>query len=160
MNKQHIKESVDETEPANRVGNGTHRISDAAHRAYESAQQATRRAREGAHVAMERSEDYVRQNPVPVVLGAIVVGFALGFALGRREPLTARERFLEEPLGHARDVFFSVLAPVAQRLRDQYGELRSAAEDAAEKVHDFDASARLDPAVRQARRLGRRLKFW
>ena len=113
-------------------------------------------ARVRADEAIERGQDYVRQNPVPVVLGALAVGVLVGIAIGRRDEPTLRERYVDEPLDQAHDLLHSLLAPVAKRLRHEYGDIRSQAVDAGDKIHD----GYLDPVFRRARRAADKLKFW
>ena len=108
--------------------------------------------------ALTRGEEYVRRNPVPIVLGALAVGLLVGVAISRREEPTLRERYVDEPLGQARDLFYSVLAPVASRLRDEFGSAQSAAGNAAEKLQDL--GGQFSPMFKQARRAAGKLKFW
>ena len=106
-------------------------------RAKEFAQHAADDARAAAHNAMARSEEFVRSNPVPVVVSA----FALGFVLG---VLCTRHDEDEEPVHRFRHAVQDALAPLAGMLREQYGNARSAADDA-------------ESAIKQATR---KFKFW
>ena len=108
--------------------------------------------------AYHRGEEYVRTNPVPVVLGALAIGLLVGLAIARREEEepTARERYLDEPLHQTRDALYSILGPVAKRIRHGYGDARSSLEKAADRAQDLDC----EPFFKNARRFGDKLKFW
>ena len=113
-------------------------------------------AREQAEETAALGEECVRDNVVPAIVAAFAGGLILGYALAHRQQPALRQRYVGEPLSHAREIAFSVLAPVAQALRDQYGNARSAAQDAAERIHDLDA----EPLLKHANQWGRKLKFW
>lgn len=113
-----------------------------------------------ANEAFEQSDHYVHENPWPVILGAAAVGLLAGMALSQRREATLRERFLDEPMDQAREVLFSLLAPVAKRLQNQYGNLRAAVEDATGRVHDVDGRGLAQPMAKQADRLAKFLRFW
>lgn len=125
-------------------------------RAQHYAEDTLHAARVRADDALERGQDYVRANPVPVVLGALAVGVLIGIAIGHREEPTFRERYVDDPLQNARDALASILSPLASRARSEYSHARSAAVDAGDHVHD----GYLDPVFKRARRAADKLKFW
>ena len=120
------------------------------------AQNVAGEVRQRAEKAIADGDHYVRENPWPVVGGAAGIGLLIGYALAQRHESTLRERYLDDPLDHARDVLAAVLNPLASRLNAQYGHARSAVENAAEELHDVDTQK----LVKQARRLGKKLWFW
>lgn len=113
-------------------------------------------ARAQADEMFHRGEDYVRENPVPVVIGAFVAGLLVGLALSRRHEPTARERYVDEPLQQAKDLLYAALTPVAKQLQTQYGAVRSAGKKVADEIGDFDLGEHVHPIAEQARRW----KFW
>ncbi len=117
---------------------------------------------EKAEESLVCSREYARANPVPVVLGALALGVALGYviAMTRREEPTFRERYVDDPLNTARDAIYAVLAPVAQRLHEGYDTARDGAGMAMDKMHDFNPSRAVDSWSGQLRRVGSNLKFW
>ncbi|MEA3209230.1 MAG: hypothetical protein QOE70_2287 [Chthoniobacter sp.] len=133
---------------------------DAVQRAKNYAQGAANEVRSQAGQALAKGEAYARENPVPVVLGALGIGILIGLALGQRHEPTARERYVDEPLNQARELLHSLLAPVAKSLREQYGQARSAAQNAADSVSDLDPSRYVDPLLKEAGRTARKFKFW
>lgn len=106
--------------------------------------------------ATERAEEYlretgarVRENPVPLLLGAIAVGFFLGLAARHLE----RER-KHEPLHDALDEIRGFLKPLAKKAR-------RAAEHSAEIVRDATGRVReLDVEEYAAPVSGWWRKFW
>ena len=58
---------------------------------------------------VSRTKDYVRRNPVPVMLGALAFGAALGYmlVLTRGEEPTFRERLTGAPLQTAREAIYA-----------------------------------------------------
>ena len=111
---------------------------------------------------MARTRDCLNRNPVPVVLGALAFGAALGYliVMTRREEPTFRERFVDEPLHTAREAIYAVLAPVAQRLHEGYDAARDGAGKALDQMHDFHPSRSVNSWSGQLRRMGSNLKFW
>ena len=62
------------------------------------AEEAWSQTRERTTSALREGEGFVRENPLPAVLGAMAIGFVLGYlAHSRREP-TFQERYLDAPL--------------------------------------------------------------
>lgn len=121
---------------------------------------ATRKVRRRAGEAFEQGDQYVRQNPWTVILGAAAVGLVMGMAFSRRHEPTMRERYLNEPADQVREMLFSILAPVAKRLQQEYGHLRSSVKGASEHLRDMDAGRLVEPLSQQANRLGKFFRFW
>lgn len=67
---------------------------DAAHRASDTAKDMYQSATAKAEDALGCSKDYVREHPLPVALGTLIVGLALGYliGLGQRQELSLRQR--------------------------------------------------------------------
>lgn len=133
-----------------------------------TAQYATDRARQlyqsaavKAEETLSTSKDYVRQNPVPVVLGAFAFGAALGCLLmmARRKP-TFSERYADEPLTAVREALLVALAPVAQRVHDGYDSARTGAEKVIDRVHSFGTRRTGDSFAHRVGRIGSNLRLW
>jgi len=114
-----------------------------------------------AEATLEISKDYVRRNPVPVVLGAIAFGAALGYMLmsARRKP-TFGERYADEPLATVRDAFLGALVPVTQRVHEGYDFARNGAGKAIDSVHRFGSGPAGHSFSDHIGRIGNNLKFW
>ncbi len=118
---------------------------DAIHATKDAAQYATATAKElyqsaalKAEDALATSEDYVRRNPVPAVLGAFAFGVAVGclVMMARHKP-TFGQRYADEPVTAIREAILSALAPVAQRVHEGYDSARHGAGKAMDRMHDL-----------------------
>jgi hypothetical protein len=107
------------------------------------------------------SKEYVRRNPVPVVVGAIALGVAIGYVLmfARRKP-SFGERYADEPLIAVREALLGALAPVTQRVQKGYGAARDGADRVMEQVHDLRNERHTDSFADSIGRIGNNLKFW
>lgn len=143
------------------VKDGSRHAADAAHNATEAAKEMYQDLSAKAEDTMVRTKEYVRQNPVPAVLGALAFGVALGYMLvtARREP-TFRERYVDEPLDSAREAIIAALAPVAQRLHESLDSARDGAGKAMDRAQRFNPSRTIDSISEQLGRVGSNLKFW
>jgi ElaB/YqjD/DUF883 family membrane-anchored ribosome-binding protein len=143
---------------AKEVANAT---KDAAHRATDTAKEIYQSAALKAGDTLATSKEYVRQNPVPVILGAIAFGAAVGYLLvmARRKP-TFSERYADEPLAAVREAIVSALAPVAQRVHEGYDAARDGAGKVMGRVHRVGSGRTCDSLSEQLGRFGNNLKFW
>jgi hypothetical protein len=137
--------------------------------AREAVQHATDAAKEAYNTVstkvedtMIRTKEYVRQNPLPIVLGALAVGAVLGclVVMARRQQPTLRERFMDDPVHTSRDILYAALAPVGQRLHDGYDTARDGAGRALDKLQHQLPSRHGDSWSDQLGRVGSNLKFW
>lgn len=131
---------------------------DAAHRATESAKEICHSAALRAGDTLATSKDYVRRNPVPVVLGAVALGAAIGYILmsSRRKP-TFGERFADEPLASVREAILGALTPVAQSVHDGYDTARDRVGKAMHRYAPGSTGGHLSDRLC---RVGSNLKFW
>jgi len=91
-----------------------------------------------------QAENYVRANPIPALIGAVAVGFALGLISRslekQREP---------EPIRDALNEIRSLLKPLAKKTRKAYAEssdtVREAVEHAVERAKELDVDRYVDP---------------
>ena len=101
---------------------------------------------------VRETENYVRGNPIPTLLGAVAVGVAIGLlarALERqREP---------EPLRDAVNDLRAMLKPLAKKTRKAYADSSHAVHDAVanavERAKDLDVDDYVDPVARWWKRL-------
>ena len=135
-------------------------VSDAAQRASQLAHEAANTVRVKTDEGITRSQEYVRQNPLPTILGALAVGIAVGYLVTRREEETVAERYVSEPIHSAREAIFAVLAPIASKLHHQYDVARSTAGDAVDRLHSRKTKRAAENWLDDARRFGSNLKFW
>ncbi len=97
---------------------------------------------------VRQTENYVRGNPIPALLGAVAVGFVLGAVARSLEP-----RRDPEPIQDALNELRGILAPLAKKTRKGIAEssdaVREAVEQAVERAKDLD----LDPVAGWWKRL-------
>jgi ElaB/YqjD/DUF883 family membrane-anchored ribosome-binding protein len=134
---------------------------DAAKRAADTAKEVYHSAALKAEDTLATSKEYVRQNPVPVVLGAIAFGAALGYliVMARRKP-SFGERYADEPFAAVREAVLGAIAPVTHRVHQGYDSAREGANKAVDRIHHFGASCSGDSLSHRMGRIGNNLKFW
>jgi ElaB/YqjD/DUF883 family membrane-anchored ribosome-binding protein len=95
---------------------------------------------------VRQTENYVRANPVPALLGAVAVGFALGLAVRSLEP--EREA---EPLRDALNDLRGMLKPLAKKTRKAYANssdsVHDVLEQAVKRAKDIDVDHYVDPVA-------------
>lgn len=132
--------------------------SDASKCATDTAKELYHSAALRAEETLVNSKEFMRRNPVPVVLGAVAFGVAIGYALMMaRRKQTFGERYAEEPLLAVREAILGALAPVAHRVHEGYDSARDGAEKVMDRLHGGRAGNSLGD---QIGRLGNNLKFW
>lgn len=86
---------------------------------------------------VRETENYVRGNPLPTILGALAVGFVIGVAIRSIE----RERE-PEPLRDALNEIRGMLKPIGKKTRDTYAQssdaVLHAVESAVDKARDLE----------------------
>jgi ElaB/YqjD/DUF883 family membrane-anchored ribosome-binding protein len=106
-------------------------------------------AKDRAHDLLRETDNCIRANPIPAVLTALGVGFALGLATRLLEIPDRRP----EPLRDAIDDLRALLSSGAKRGKRAYADsaeaVRDAVEQAVEKARDLD----IDPVANWWKRL-------
>ncbi len=124
-------------------------LQDRAEEMWETVQDQTGRAvREGTA--------YVRENPVPVVVGALAFGVVLGLLFSGRES-SARERYVDEPLENTHGLLLGLLVAIGAFFRNQLKSASSAAEDFTDRVR-HDVRGGLKPLRKAAKRVSKKLR--
>lgn len=145
-------------EAADRAGAAAHDLTDAAKRTGDTAKEFYHTAAVKAEETLAISKEYVRRNPVPVFLGAIAVGAALGYMvmMARRKP-TFGERYADEPMVAVREALLGAFAPLTQRVHSGYDSALSGAGKAMDRMHRIGSG---DSFSHRIGRIGNNLKFW
>jgi ElaB/YqjD/DUF883 family membrane-anchored ribosome-binding protein len=108
----------------------------------------TQETNERTHDLLRETDHYIRANPMPAILTALGIGFALGVLTRWVEPAPRRE-----PWQEALDDIREALASGAKRGKKAYAHtsdaVREAVEQAVEKARDVD----VDPVVKWWKRL-------
>lgn len=110
--------------------------------------------KEKAGLARERTEFFLRENPVPTVLGALAIGLAIGLAI-RYASSEEKEVEVKSPLGN---VNWSVLSlpflwPFFKSVRAKYEDSADAVKEGIDRVKDIDVDRYVKP-------LRKRWKTW
>lgn len=109
-----------------------------------------------ASAARERTEFFLRENPVPMILGALAAGLAIGLAIRYASSHPEEEEVkIKSPLGSLNWSFLSLpfLLPFFKSVREKY-------EDSAEVVRDrVDRLKKID-LDRYAKPVRKRWKAW
>ena len=116
------------------------RVSSAAGSAWEQ-------TKERAVIARERTEFYVRENPVPTVIGALVLGLAIGLAIRYASDTSEKEVEVKSPLGN---VDLSVLTlpflwPFFKSVRRRAEDAADLAKDGAQRLRKIDVDDYVKP---------------
>ena len=107
------------------------------------------------------SKAYARRHPVPVVLGSIAFGAAMGSVLMMaRRKASFGERYVDEPLAAVRGAILGALAPVAHRVHEGYDSARDGAGKTIHRVQRFGTRRVGNSFPNQIGRIGHHLKFW
>jgi ElaB/YqjD/DUF883 family membrane-anchored ribosome-binding protein len=127
----------------------------------ERTKECAQHAVDATRYTLETSKEFVRRNPVPVVLGAVAFGVAIGYMLvmARRKPAFG-ERYVDEPLLAVREAILGALAPVTDRVHKGYDSARDGAEKVMDRVHNFVPGCNGGSFSDHLGRIGNNLKFW
>ncbi|HEY3900506.1 MAG TPA: hypothetical protein VGM54_18000 [Chthoniobacter sp.] len=108
----------------------------------------TQEAKEQAQDLLRTTDNCIRANPVPAVLTALGIGFAIGVLTRFIEPPAHREPW-QEAIDDIRDA----LSSGAKRGRKAYTQTSEAVRDAVEQAVDKAREIEVDPVVKWWRRL-------
>src|SRR6266700_7645603 len=112
--------------------------------------------KEKAGRARERTEYFVRENPVPAILSALGIGIAIGLAIRYASP-TERKAEIEvkSPLGNVNWSILSLpfLWPLFKSAREKYEESAEAVKDGVKQLKKIDVN-------RYAKPIRKRWKAW
>ena len=134
--------------PQERIQEGARKFSDAASETWDQ-------TRQKAVVVRERTEFFLRENPVPTVLGALALGLAIGLAIRYssrpQEPSLSVKRAL-------REVDWSTIAPaflpsLVRNVKRGYEGSAEAVKDRFDRVREVDVDEYVKP-------LRKRWKNW
>jgi hypothetical protein len=113
------------------------------------------RTRQNLGTARERTEFFLRENPVPTILGALVVGLAIGLAIRYASRSEEKEVEVKTPLGNFNWSTLSLpfLWPFFKTVKRKYEDSADAVKEGVDRVKDIDVDRYVKP-------LRKRWKAW
>lgn len=99
-----------------------------------------RRERIGGTPARERTEMFLRENPVPMIIGALAIGLGIGLAIRYASRSEEKEMELKTPLGRINWSMLSLpfLWPVFRGMKEKFEESAGAVRDGVDHVRNID----------------------
>jgi ElaB/YqjD/DUF883 family membrane-anchored ribosome-binding protein len=149
------RDPMAETEFGSEISERSSRMQEGARKISEAASETWDQTRQKAVVVRERTEFFLRENPVPTVLGALALGLAIGLAIRYssrpQEPSLSVKRAL-------RELDWSGIAPailpaLMRNVKRGYEGSAEAMKDGFERVREVDVDEYVKP-------LRKRWKKW
>ena len=116
------------------------RVSDAAGRKWEQTKSSAGKAR-------ERTEFFLRENPVPTVLGALAIGLAIGLAIRYASRSEEKEAEIKTPLGNLDLSVLSLpfLLPLFKSVKRSYNDSTDAVKSGVDRLKNVDVDRYVKP---------------
>ena len=126
---------------------GPSRISQAANRVSTVAGDAWEQTKERAGTARERTEFFLRENPVPTVIGALALGVAIGLAIRYSSHSSEKEVEAKSPLGNVDLSILSLpfLWPFFKTIRSKYEDSTEVMKDGVDRLKKVDVDRYVKP---------------
>jgi ElaB/YqjD/DUF883 family membrane-anchored ribosome-binding protein len=116
------------------------RLRRTAHKVSAAAGDTWAQTKEKAGMARQRTEFFLRENPVPTILGALAIGLAIGLAI--RYSSSAEENKIEAKpsLGNVHWGFLSLpfLWPFVKSLKEKYRDSAEAVKEGVDRARNLD----------------------
>ena len=105
-----------------------------------------RQTKSKAGATRERTEFFLRENPVPTILGALAVGLAIGFAI-RHAFHEEEESFKEKSIGRLNWSMLSLpfLWPLLKSAKEKYEDSAEAVRDQVHRLKKIDIEDYIKP---------------
>lgn len=131
--------------PSNETENPTDR--EGTQRASRSIAHAWEQTKEKASLARERTDYFLRENPIPTIIGALAVGLAIGWALRHATAHEEEELEVRSPLGNVNWGFFSLpfLWPFFKSVREKYEDSTDVVKDSVDRLKKIDVDRYTKP---------------
>ena len=123
------------------------RLRQAAGKVSVAAGEAWEQTKEKAGTARERTEFFLRENPVPTVIGALALGVAIGLAIRFSSSSAEKEVEAKSPLGN---VDLSILTlpflwPLFKSMREKYEDSADVVKGGVNKLKKVDVHSYVKP---------------
>ncbi len=96
--------------------------------------------KEKANAARDRTEFFLRENPIPTIIGALTIGLAIGWALRYATARDEKELEVESPFGNLNWSYLSLpfLWPFLKSVKGKYEDSAEAVKDGVDRLKDID----------------------
>lgn len=127
--------------------NAPGRLRQAADKVSMVAGDAWEQTKERAGTARERTEFFLRENPVPTVIGALAIGVAIGLAIRYSSSSAEKEIEAKSPLGNVDLSILSLpfLWPFFKSLRRKYEDSADVVKDGVDRLKKVDVDRYVKP---------------
>lgn len=134
------EERGSEEQPPGRLRQAADKVSHFAGDAWEQ-------TRERASIARERTEFFLRENPVPTVIGALAIGVAIGLAIRYSSSSAEKEVEAKSPLANVDLSILSLpfLWPFFKSLRRKYEDSAEAVKGGVHRLRKVDVDRYVKP---------------
>jgi ElaB/YqjD/DUF883 family membrane-anchored ribosome-binding protein len=116
------------------------RLRRTAHKVSAAAGDTWAQTKEKAGMARQRTEFFVRENPVPTILGALALGLAIGLAIRYASSAEEKEIEAKPSLGNVHWGFLSLpfLWPFFESLKEKYRDSAEAVKEGVDRAKNID----------------------
>ena len=116
------------------------RLRRTAHRVSTAAGDTWAQTKEKAGMARQRTEFFLRENPVPTILGALAIGLAIGLAIRYASSAEEKEIEAKPSLANAPWGFLSLpfLWPFFKSLKEKYQDSAEAVKEGVDRARNID----------------------
>jgi ElaB/YqjD/DUF883 family membrane-anchored ribosome-binding protein len=96
--------------------------------------------KEKAGMARDRTEYFMRENPIPTIVGALTIGLAIGWALRYATEDEEKELEIESPLGNFNWSYLSLpfLWPFLKTVKEKYEDSAETVKEGVDRIKDID----------------------
>jgi ElaB/YqjD/DUF883 family membrane-anchored ribosome-binding protein len=112
-----------------------------------AAGEAWEQTKERAGTARERTEFFLRENPVPTVIGALALGVAIGLAIRYASSTAEKEVESKSPLGNVDLSILSLpfLWPLFKSMRRRYDDSADVVKESVDRLKSVDVDRYVKP---------------
>jgi ElaB/YqjD/DUF883 family membrane-anchored ribosome-binding protein len=116
------------------------RLRRTAHKVSAAAGDTWAQTKEKAGMARQRTEFFLRENPVPTILGALALGLAIGLAIRYASSAEEKEIEAKPSLGNVHWGFLSLpfLWPFFESLKEKYRDSAEAVKEGVDRAKNID----------------------
>lgn len=111
----------------------------------EAAGETWQQTKQSASVARERTEVFLRDNPIPTIVGALALGLVFGWALRHATSREEKKIEIESPLGRFSFLSLSFLWPILKSMKDRYEDSAEVVKDRVGRLRDIDVERYTKP---------------